>query len=253
MRHLPFPLPPAAFTSASRRVDISNLFDWLAQGWAVFSAAPLAWMSMGCVYFIGLLLMPFLQFWSFLLGLLFVPLTVNLLLACDRLARPDNENATATTERPTFFPLRLDRRIGLLGLQGTLLLVAVGAFPGFCFAFLLTGFEQQSLNGVWSSAFSALLLFVLLLLPAFLLAQAFCIILTFALLLVAVHAVPLLPALVASAAAYLKNWRVFALFAPQLAILLMFACLPAGLGLMVLMPVLCAMLYAAYRDIFVGV
>jgi uncharacterized membrane protein len=246
---LPFPLPPAAFTSASRRVDMGNLFDWLAQGWAVFSAAPLAWMGMGCVYFLGLVLVPFMQFWALLLGVLFVPLTANLLLACDRLAR----DASATTERPAFFPLRLDRRIGLLGLQGTLLLGALGAFLWLCFAFLLTGFEQQSLHGVWSSAFGTLLLFALLLLPAFLLAQAFCIILTFALLLVAVHAMPILPALVASAAAYLKNWRVFALFAPQLAVLLIFAVLPAGLGLVVLIPVLCATLYAAYRDIFVGV
>ncbi|MDR1888705.1 MAG: hypothetical protein LBQ81_04915 [Zoogloeaceae bacterium] len=249
--NLPFPLPPPAFTSASRRVAIGNLFDWLAQGWAVFSAAPLAWMGMGSLYFFGLLLVPFMQYWSLLPGLLFAPLTVNLLLACDRLARDTRDEAAA--ERPTFFPLRLDRRVCLLGLQGAFALGAVGALLWLCFAFLLAGFEQQSLNGVGTFAFGALVLFTLLLLPAFLLAQAFCIILIFALLLVAVHAMPFLPALAASTAAYLKNWRVFALFAPQLAVLLFFACLPAGLGLIVLIPVLCATLYAAYRDIFVGV
>jgi uncharacterized membrane protein len=247
MRDPLFPLPPAAFNSASRRVDVANLFDWLTQGWAVFSAAPLAWMSMGSVYFLGLLLVPFIQYWSLLFGLLFVPLTANLLLACDRLARDES-----ATERPTFFPLRLDRRICLLGLQGTLALSLFGALLWICFALLLTGFEQQSLNGVGASAFGLLLLFALLLLPAFLLAQAFCIILTFVLLLVALHGMPILPAFIASTTAYLKNWRVFALFAPQLAVLLLFACLPAGFGLVVLIPVLCATLYAAYRDIFVG-
>ncbi|MDR3054662.1 MAG: hypothetical protein LBU53_04585 [Zoogloeaceae bacterium] len=245
---LPFPLPPAAFTSASRRVEVGNLFDWLAQGWAVFSAAPLAWMGMGSLYFLGLLLVPFLQYRALLLGLLFVPLTTNLLLACDRLARDESGR-----ERPAFFPLRLDWRVCLLGLQGTLALALVGGFLWLTFAFLLAGFEQQSLNGTEASAFGVLVLFALLLLPAFLLAQAFCIILNFVFLLVALHGMPVLPAFVASIAAYLKNWRVFALFAPQLAVLLFFAILPAGFGLIVLIPALCATLYAAYRDIFVDV
>ncbi|GHU10400.1 hypothetical protein FACS1894185_1780 [Betaproteobacteria bacterium] len=248
MPPLPFPLPPAAFTSASRRVEIAHLFDWLTQGWAVFSAAPLLWMGMGSVYFFGLLLAPFLHYWALLPGLLLVPLTANLLLACDRLARDESGR-----ERPDFFPLRLDWRVCLLGLQGTFALMLVGGCLWLTFAFLFAGFEQQSLNGVGVSAFGVLILFASLLLPAFLLAQAFCIILNFVLLLVVLHGMPILPAFVASVAAYLKNWRVFALFAPQLAVLLFFAILPAGLGLVVLIPVLCATLYAAYRDIFVGV
>jgi len=36
------------------------------------------------------------------------------------------------------------------------------------------------------------------------------------------------------------------------AVLLLFAALPAGLGLLVLIPVLCGSVYASYRDIFVA-
>ncbi|MDR2625015.1 MAG: hypothetical protein LBC37_01635, partial [Zoogloeaceae bacterium] len=51
-----FPLPPAAFTGASRRVETGTLFDWPRQGWAMFRAAPFRWLGMSGVFLFGMLL-----------------------------------------------------------------------------------------------------------------------------------------------------------------------------------------------------
>jgi uncharacterized membrane protein len=248
MRNTLFPFPPAAFTGKSRRVDVMALFDWLAQGWAVFSARPLPWMGMGGVYFASLLLAPLLRYGALLLGFLLLPLAANLFLACDRLVR-----AEASADRPIFFPLRLNRRVGLLTLHGILALGLICAFLQAGFTFLLAGIGQQSLQGSWSASLGMLVALALFLPLAFLLSQALCLILSFALLLTTLHAMPTLPALAASGMACAKNWRVLILFVAQLTIMWILACLPAGLGLPVLIPVLFATLHAAYRDIFVGV
>jgi uncharacterized membrane protein len=251
MQETPFPFPPAAFTGASRRVAAAALFDWLSQGVAMFGARPFSWMGMGCVYLASLLFAPILGYrflpLGFLLGFLFLPITLNLWIACNRLA-----DAKADTERPVFLPLRLDGRIWRLSLQGACAFGLVYALSWGTLASLLMGIAQYPPQGSWTGLIGLLLAFVLFLLLAFLLLQAFCLILSFALLLSTLHAMPFLPALAASGMACAKNWRVFALFSVLLIIAWFFVWMSAGLGLAVLIPVFCATLHAAYRDIFIG-
>jgi len=59
-------------------------------------------------------------------------------------------------------------------------------------------------------------------------------------------------ALRASFGACLKNIPVFLVYGLIVMVLLFFAALPAGLGLLVLLPVISGSAYASYRDIFVA-
>lgn len=68
--------------------------------------------------------------------------------------------------------------------------------------------------------------------------------------LVALGGLPAGAALRASFSASLKNWLPFLLYGVVTVVLLFVAILPVGLGLLVLIPVLVASLYAGYKDIF---
>ena len=69
--------------------------------------------------------------------------------------------------------------------------------------------------------------------------------------LVFLHDMQPLPAMHASMAAGAKNWLAMIIFGIFLVVALFFATLPLGLGLLLLLPVFSASVYASYRDIFV--
>ncbi len=60
-------------------------------------------------------------------------------------------------------------------------------------------------------------------------------------------------AMKASFSAGVKNWLAMSIFGIFLAVVLFFAMLPLGLGLLLLLPVFSGAVYASYRDIFIGV
>ena len=63
---------------------------------------------------------------------------------------------------------------------------------------------------------------------------------------------PPLDALKASFNACLKNILAFLVYGLIVLVLMFFAALPAGLGFLVLIPVLSGSVYASYRDIFLA-
>ena len=56
----------------------------------------------------------------------------------------------------------------------------------------------------------------------------------------------------ASFAAGAKNWLVMIIFGILLVIAAFFALLPVGIGMLLLLPIASAAVYASYRDIFPG-
>ncbi|WP_303785848.1 BPSS1780 family membrane protein [Azovibrio restrictus] len=237
---LPFPLAPAPFTGRSRVTEPGACFDWLRQGWALFSASPGLWLGQTLLFLLGLLVPATVPLLGLLVSALLLPLLgAGMLSACQRSARGE---APAPADLLAGFRDRggglvLLGLLHLLGLAGiTLLLWSIGngAQQAAGFGSLLGGWL---LNG---------LLAVILFLP---LAMAF----WFAPALVLFHRMSPLQALKASFGACLKNWLAFLVFGLLLSILLFFAALPLGLGFLVLIPVLFGALHASYRDIFVGV
>jgi uncharacterized membrane protein len=66
------------------------------------------------------------------------------------------------------------------------------------------------------------------------------------------HGMQPLAAMKASFAAGAKNWLVMIIFGIFLVVAGFFAMLPVGLGMLLLLPVFSAAVYASYRDIFTG-
>ncbi len=239
----PFPLAPAPFTGRSRVTEPGACFDWLRQGWALFSASPGLWLGQTLLFLLGLLVPASVPLLGLLVSALLLPLlAAGMLTACQRSARGE---APAPGDLLAGFQdkgggLVLLGLLHLLGLAGIgLLLFLIGAAgpdsPGMPSLGALVG--GLLLNG---------LLAVVLSLP---LAMAF----WFAPALVLFHRMAPLDAVKASFGACLKNWLAFLVFGLLLSILLFFAALPLGLGFLVLIPVLFGALHASYRDIFVGV
>jgi uncharacterized membrane protein len=244
-----FPLPPVAFTGASRRVEADSPFDWLRQGWATFRAAPIPWLGMGSAFLLGLLLWLFVVVrWGLLpggalLAVFLTPLAAAMLYACAHLPHPALHLFFMRPRR--MLPVLLLGGIVFsvfLVLRGLLLGAGVsGAFPAMIF---VPGNPTPLILILLSPLFFLLVFWIF---------QAIIVIGLFALLLVTLHAMPVSAAIVASVAAYQKNLLRFTLFSPMLAGLLFLGLCTLGLGLPVLLPILFATLYAAYRDIFIGI
>ena len=66
------------------------------------------------------------------------------------------------------------------------------------------------------------------------------------------HGMTATDAMKASFAAGAKNWLVMIIFGILLSIAAFFALLPVGIGMLLLLPIASAAVYASYRDIFPG-
>jgi len=238
-----FPLPPAPFTGAARKVPQLRAFDWIQEGWALFLGAPKVWLFLSGAILLVFAVSEF--FWlkvrtsfdpsllrnTVLALLMFGPVvlmplaTVSGLHICRLLARGEaNGNAPDLDDLIAGFRLRPRQLLatGVLVLAGWLLIFAFYEIvhgPLSLFLPTLAGFSY--LLAIWF-------------IPA----------------LVAFHDLSPLNALRISFAACAKNALTFAIFGFTMAILHLVAVLPALLGLIVLLPVVIGALHASYRDVF---
>lgn len=234
-----FPIAPAAFTGAARQVPVMRAFDWIEEGWALFLGAPRVWLLLGGGIVLAFALSGFL--WlnvrtslapsllrNVALALIFfapvvlMPLvTAAGLHLCRQLARDETPELEVLGVGLKLAPRPLLAAGGVY-LAGWLLIFAIyelihGPLALFlpvlaCFAFLI---------GIWF-------------IPP----------------LVAFHRLSPLAAVGKGFAACAKNTGAFAVFGFTMALLHFVAALPAGLGLIVLLPVVIGALHASYRDVF---
>jgi uncharacterized membrane protein len=237
---MPFPLPPAPFSGDSRTTDPGACFDWLRQGWALFSLAPGRWLGLALATCASLCLPAVVPWLGPALAFLLMPLLAGgFFAACQRAAAgtpPAFADLYRGFSRQGGALLRLGA-LGMLALLGVRLVLGLSGR-------VLAG---QVGPGAALAGFSAQVgLTLFLLVP---LGMAF----SFAPALALLHGMPAGQALRASFAACARNALAFLVLALIFAILLFFALLPMGLGVLLLLPVLFGTLYAAYRDIFPGI
>lgn len=235
-----FPLPPTRFTGAARVVPLLRAFDWIGEGWALFLGAPRVWLFLaGGILFI-FAATEFVWLYvqagfspslprSVVLGLLFfspvvlMPLGVAAgLHLCRLLARGET-------------PELEDLGAGLALAPRPLLLAGAITLAGWLLIYAL----HQIIQGPLS-----------LFLPT-LAGFAFLIAIWFVPPLVAFHDQSPLLALGHGFAACTRSAGTFAVFGLTMALLHLLALLPAGLGLIVLLPVVIGALHASYRDVFI--
>jgi len=241
-----FPMTPAPFDGDSREVDAGACFDWLAQGWATFLAHPGIWLGCSVLVLVMLMAISIVPLFGQVAAHLLVPLFgAGMLQICKTIAN-DGEPQIAEL----FAGFR--QRAGQLVMVGVFL--AIGMFGIAFLAFLLIsggvlGGAISGRVGGFGIAFGGVMLAGLLVLA---LSVPVVMATWFAPALVYFHGMQPLAAMKASFAAGAKNWLVMIIFGIFLVVAGFFAMLPVGLGMLLLLPVFSAAVYASYRDIFTG-
>jgi uncharacterized membrane protein len=241
-----FPIPAPAFDGRSRAVGVGAVFAWLRLAWNLFMAEPGIWvlsvvllLVTSCVLMIVPLLGP-------LLVCLLAPVLAAGLLAMCRKAADGGEiglsDLTAGFTRCTT-PLVLLGVIFLLAtlaIQAVVLLLLGGSVAGGLLAWGLAGIVL-----LLGGSLIAFLLSLLLVIPLWMA-------LWFAPALVLFNGMSPLEACKRSLEACLKNIPSFLILGLIVFVLSLLAALPAGLGFLVLIPVLAGTAYASWQDVFVA-
>lgn len=242
-----FPMAPAPFDGKSREVDAGACFDWLAQGWAIFLAHPGIWLGSSVLLLVMLMAISIVPLFGQIAAHLLVPLFGAGMLQLCRTVGEGGE------------PQISELFAGFRQQAGPLVMVGVffaaGMFSIALLVFLLVsggvlgGALTGSVGGigiVLGGVMLAGLVVLLLSIPVIMATW-------FAPALVYFHGMAPLAAMKASLAAGARNWLAMTVFGVLLVVAAFFAMLPLGLGLLLLVPVVSAAVYASYRDIFTGV
>lgn len=228
----------------SRDLPPSSALDWLARGWRIFLKAPGVWLLQALAYILTLFALGLVP----LLGWAAVLVAFPILSAGMVAGAAELEAGRPLAFRHLYEGLRHHAAnllmVGLFYLVGGLLAGLIAAAIGGSAA--LTGYILGALAGVGLAIGGVVLASAIFTVLWVGLIMA----LWFAPALVLLHDVAPLEAMRLSVGACLSNLPCFALLAVMLYVLIWLAMLPAGLGMLVLVPVLAGALYASYRDAF---
>lgn len=241
-----FPIPAPIFNGASRTVNVGNAFDWLRQGWAIFIVNPGAWMAITVIVIVitlGLAIVPLIGHLA--VHLLTPLLAAGMLLACEKVAR---EEKLEITDLFAGF----QRNTGSLVTLGVLYMLAILGVFLLVFLFVGGGVAGGLMMANPIGAGIAFGSFLVAALLSLLLCVPIVMAIWFAPALVVFNNLQPVNALRASFNACLKNTLVFLVYGLISLVLCFFAALPAGLGFLVLGPVLAGSVYASYRDLFIA-
>lgn len=239
-----FPIPAPAFDGNSRALGVNSVFTWLRFGWNLFLANPGIWVMSTVILILGSLALAMVWLVGPLLTALLLPVfTAGLLAMCRRAALGETLSlsdlaAGFTLCAGPLMTLGLLFALIALAIKLATLLFIGGSVAGGVMLPGLAGIGLM-LGGLFIA-----LLFSLLFIPLSML-------LWLASALVLFNGMPPLGACRASLSACIKNIVPFLVLSLIACVLFFFAALPAGLGFLVLIPVLAGTAYAAYQDIFV--
>ncbi len=238
----PHPPPPAPGD-----VVPGHALDWLAAGWRIFMKAPLVWALQALMFFVIIAALGMLPFLGWAAAPMVLPVLVAGMLSGARtLDRGDTLRVGQLFDglRQHAGNLML---VGLFHLLG-LLLAALGA-AAIGGSAMLTGAAASAVGGLAGAGIAAggmmLGVVVFTMLWALLMMA-----LWFAPALVMLHDVAPLDAMKLSARACFHNLLAFIVLAALLYVLVWVAMIPAGLGMLVLIPVIAGALYAAWKETF---
>lgn len=235
-RRHPLPLPGC--------VAPSDTLQWFAAGWRVFIARPGIWAIQTLILILILTALGFVPFLGWAVAPLAFPVLVaGMLAGVQALERGERLRVDHLFDGLRRHPGNL-LMIGAFHLLGALLAALIAAAVGGSAA--LTGMLVGAFAGMGMAAGGMMLAVVVFTVLWVLLLMA----LWFAPALVMLQDVSPLDAMKLSAQACLSNLLTFIVLGLVLYVLTWVAMLPAGLGMLVLVPVLAGALYAAWQDTF---
>ena len=241
-----FPIPAPAFNGVSRNVPPGDAFEWLRQGWALFVANPGMWIVLTIVLIVAMVGLTLIPLIGALASMLLAPiLAAGLMRACQRV---ESGEPLDLSDLLSGFRHNSNHLITLgLVVLVSLAIVFVGVFVlgGGGVAAAILGGSPIGIGIALGGLLFGFFLSMVLMVPFFMalwLAPA----------LVFFNNMAPVEALKASFNACAKNALAVLAYGVVVVTLLFFAALPAGLGLLVLVPVIAGSTYAAYRDLFLA-
>jgi len=229
-------------TPEIQHIAASRVIEWLLSGWRMFLAAPGIWVIQTLIFIAlnlvaGVLMLPLspliipAAFPVFCAGMLFGAARI------ERGVRLEITHIFAGFRQNTGNLMVLG--VGYLMGGGVVLLLSLliggsGALLGYLFGTIGAYFGGLLMAGLVFYGLWILLLMALWFAPA----------------LVMMGGVAPMEALMLSARACMRNLPAFAVLGVMLYVLISLAMMPAGLGVLVLMPVIAGAVYASYRDVF---
>lgn len=239
-----FPIEPPVFDGKSRRISFEDVGGWMQQGWLLFRGHPGFWILASAIC-LAILAISWMILWvGPLIAVFFTPLLVaGFLQACKNIS-----DAKDPEINDLFAGFRV--RTGsllVLGLFNVFVIILLGAV----FALVAGGFLGKAdstvevLLGLFAMFFLVPLVLALLLAPLLMA-------IWFAPALVYFNSLSPGKALKASFIACLRNFWQFLFYGLIVALLLFLSMLTAGIGLLVLVPVISGSVYASYHDIFLA-
>jgi uncharacterized membrane protein len=242
----PFPIPAPAFDGRSRVVGVEAVFAWLRLGWNVFLVNPGVWVVSALIVIAGFIVLMAVWLVGPLLACLLAPiLAAGLLTMCRQAVAGKSFGLSGlaagfSTRTTPLIALGAIFMLALLAIKLVVFFLFSGSVAG---GLLMAG--AVGLGILLGGSLIALLLSSLFVIP---LGMA----MWFAPALILFNGMPPLAACKASFWASLKNVLPFLILGLIVFILSFFAALPAGLGFLVLVPVLAGTAYASYQDVFVA-
>ncbi len=255
MQHAPL-ATRAARKPAVLKVPASQAFNWLGSGWNLFAAQPFQWALMALAVFIimalvSTVLVPLPIIGPMAAPVLFVLLTGGMLSGAARQVRGEtlrfqylfdgfriHGGSLALVGVLFSIPLVLMLLVVQLALVGGLLAGVLGAVLGSALSSLLsaaTAFVSVLVTGLGVSVFIYLLMILTLVCaPA----------------LIIYRGLPPLEAMSLSLKASLRNLGAILVFGLFMYVLFAIALIPAGLGVLIFIPVSVGALRQAYLDMF---
>jgi uncharacterized membrane protein len=232
------------FDAEGRTVEAGRGWDWIVEAFALFRRQPGMWILivlLAGILFIAISIVPVLG--SLASALLFPIFGAGLMLGCKAL------DQDGTLEIAHLFA-GFKHRTGDLVLVGVFNLVC-WVLIAFAVAAVIGGgvFMAVMRGGLPGAGISIVSMLIALLLVAGLSVPLY-MATWFAPALIVLHDQAPGAALKASFFACLRNWIPFLVYGVVLFVLCLVAAIPAGLGYLVLIPVLIASVYTSYRDIF---
>jgi uncharacterized membrane protein len=232
----------------SRRQGAGAGWTWIAQGWKLFTRAPLMWILSILVWFVIAIVMNFIPFIG---GLAFQVLQPAIFAGFVVASRSVEVGGDFELEhlfagfRARFGNLLI---VGLIVLGCSILIFLVfAAFAGFSLlGAILSGNPQAIAHDLMASALTLALGALVALALYVPLAAAF----WFAPALVVMHGMGPVEAMKQSLTGSLKNFVPFLVYGIVMLVFAILAAIPLGLGYLVWVPLAIASSYAAYRGIY---
>lgn len=232
------------FVADGRAVDAGRGWEWIASGFALFKKQPGMWILIVIVWFVCAFLLALVPFLGGLANMLLSPvIAAGLMLGCRALERDEELDigylfAGFKQNTSNLVMLGLLMLVAMIVIMVPAMLIVGGA--GF-----LAG-KSGGLAGYAALGMTMLLVVLVIIAVSIPIYMA----IWFAPSLVIFHDMKPVEALKTSFFACLKNIVPFLLYGVILLVLTVIAAIPFGLGLLILMPVVIASVYTAYRDIF---